>query len=142
MNTDSRGEVYFWNRWLSESPSARVRHYAQCAHALVPARGANNGAKSCIVAVRIVSRKAVTSSSRSCALSFPPYPDSIPLPLQRVRLLSPLIRSDVPASGIEGENSNPARSLSLSFPSSSPPLSLFFATSPKANTRGNLIYQI
>lgn len=88
-------------------------------------RGANNGAKSCIVAAHIVSRrKAVTSSSGSCAFSFPP--------LTLIRYLSPwtcpssfaprLVRvcSDVPASGIEGENSNPdpngshSRALSLS----------------------------
>lgn len=42
--------------------------------------GCKQWRKSCIVAVRIVSRKAVTLSAGSCALPTSPYPESLAIP--------------------------------------------------------------
>jgi len=136
-----------WNRWLSKEAvgthaCVRVVRTRSCA-----ARGANNGAKSCIVARwRIVSRKAVTfefGQLRAFVLPPPPFPLHDSAPFDGVRLPStPRAQRCSGFGDRRGElESGPdhLRSLSLS-------LSLFlvlsFSASLKANTRGNLICRI
>lgn len=144
-DADSRGEIYFG---IGDSRRARrhartnacmhafIRHACSTMHTLVrraaQTMAQNHALWRCALwAGKLWHRVRAAAHFRS-PLTLIRY-----LSLRHVRLLSPLIRSDVPASGIEGENLNPDPTSSLaSF------LSLSFSISPKANMRGNLICQI
>lgn len=112
---DSRGEAYFGiggrqrarrHARTTACMHAFIRHACSTMHTLVP-RAAQTMAQNhalwrcALWAGKLWHRVRAAARFRS-PLTLIRY-----LPLRRVRLLSPLICSDVPASGIEGENSNP-----------------------------------
>jgi len=125
-DADSRGEIYFGIGGCQRArrharTDARMHacvHTARACntmHTLVPGAAQTMAQNHALWRYALWAGKLWHRVRGSCALSFPPYPDSIPPPFGVSVFFHPSVCSDVPASGIEGENSNPDPTGSLAF---------------------------